>query len=346
MRRLLVFELHHLGDAVLAVPFLKGAARQWEVYVYCTPSVASLLSMIAPFVKTIEARRSWLGRVWQTITELRKMRAVAAVCVWADARVGWLAVWSGATVRVGLPMNERNYYAVQCVSQRRRNLKIGRMMEKGAAYLGMPLWTRPVERMQTTQSHLCDWRQVAEALGVEADVSLPWFSPPSGEEPAEATALRARFPSRKIWALHPGARLAAKRWEMVHFEEILRTRLADAPVLILCPPGEPFPSPQTDTQKLVAAKTFKSLIGAIAAADILLCLDSLAGHLGAALGKKVYAIFGSGNPDGFAPFGNAENVIALSNTPCKPCSDSCRIPEIICLKDLTPKDVIERLPES
>ena len=36
--RLLIVELHHLGDAVLSLPFVRAAARTHEVHVLCRPA--------------------------------------------------------------------------------------------------------------------------------------------------------------------------------------------------------------------------------------------------------------------------------------------------------------------
>ena len=60
--------------------------------------------------------------------------------------------------------------------------------------------------------------------------------------------------------------------------------------------------------------------------DGVLCNDSLASHLAAAVGVPVATIFGSGDPAWFAPHGNAHLVIAANACPYRPCVDRCAMP--------------------
>ena len=46
--RLVVFEMHHLGDAVMALPFLRAAAKTYETTVFCRQQTALLLAEAVP----------------------------------------------------------------------------------------------------------------------------------------------------------------------------------------------------------------------------------------------------------------------------------------------------------
>ena len=43
--RLLVVELHHLGDAVMSLPFVRGAQQRFEVHVLCRPATRAVYEL-------------------------------------------------------------------------------------------------------------------------------------------------------------------------------------------------------------------------------------------------------------------------------------------------------------
>ena len=44
--RLLVVELHHLGDAVMSLPLVRGAAARYEVHVLCRPASGEVYRLL------------------------------------------------------------------------------------------------------------------------------------------------------------------------------------------------------------------------------------------------------------------------------------------------------------
>ena len=125
---------------------------------------------------------------------LRRLAPEIAVCSWADARVEWLMRWSGAPRRIGFPMTRMNYYASR-VPWRTRYLRWGRLLSLAGSILsGGRLLTGRLSRRSEHQLHLEDWRQVADALGFDCDVSVPWLAAPSGcESPVESILARFRL---------------------------------------------------------------------------------------------------------------------------------------------------------
>ena len=64
-------------------------------------------------------------------------------------------------------------------------------------------------------------------------------------------------------------------------------------------------------------------------------------HLAVALGKDVVALFGPADPKRTGPF---IGKVIQKNLPCVPCNKrNCKDP--ICMKEITPEDVIKRLEE-
>ncbi len=343
--RLLVIELHHLGDAVLAIPFLRAAQESHEIRVFCAPGTADLLAEFVQGVTALPAAPRWAGRFHQAATELRAWHPDLTVSAWSDARAGIAAVLSGAPRRVGFPMTPGNYYAAE-IPWRRRRLKTGQMMETVARIAGIPLINEPLHRGSRSESHLQNWHRIAGHLGIPFSLTPPWIA---GEmelpEAARQFVEAQKSAGRRLWILHGGGRLPTKRWPVDRFQELLKTFFADSgrPVLIVGSPGEPCPEPVGPLQLRLICTSHRMLAAALASADAVLCNDSYPAHLAAALGKTVYPIFGSGEPDWFAPWENRQNVIRKAVCPHHPCIDRCVMPSIVCLDAITPADVAERL---
>ena len=88
------------------------------------------------------------------------------------------------------------------------------------------------------------------------------------------------------------------------------------------------------------------MLSLVQTADHVLCNDSLVSHLAAALGKPVWTIFGSGNPNWFAPFGNEKRVIASDICPYRPCIDRCLYASPICLEAVSVAQVAEKIADA
>jgi ADP-heptose:LPS heptosyltransferase len=87
----------------------------------------------------------------------------------------------------------------------------------------------------------------------------------------------------------------------------------------------------------------KTLLQITSQADACLANDSFAAHLAAAFGKPVVTVFGSGEPDWFAPFGNRQRVVATKACPHHPCIDRCVMPTYVCLESVTQTQVVSAL---
>jgi ADP-heptose:LPS heptosyltransferase len=339
--RLLVVEMHHLGDAVMAMPFLRAAMRDFDVHVACRAPVAKMLAAWMPDIGLLS------GGWWRVTREARKLKPAVAACVWADSRAQWVMAVSGARLRAGFPMNEANYYAPDW-PWRQRRLRAGIWLARlGFAAPGGRLLTHPVQRADREQHHLTSWEALAQTLELNAEYDTPWFhAPPCPEEAAEFCDSR-RTQGYKILVLHAGARLPTKIWPAERFTALL-ARLAKAPklaVLVVHPPDESPPHPSGSNQRVFMTPSFDALAGTINRGDIFLGNDSFAAHVAAALGKPTLAIFGSGNPHWFAPGGDFRTVIATSACPHRPCIDRCVMPATVCLETITPEIVEYRLRE-
>lgn len=346
-QRLLVVELHHLGDAVLSLPFINAAAASFDVTVLCRPGAGAIYEMAIQPPEVIEWDPPWTGGAWPSapslLRQLRREKFAAAACGWADTRAHLLMKLAGARRRAGLPMNDRNYYGVN-IAWRRRQLRRGRCLGTAASLVtGGPLLTDPVQRRSYLQHHLDDWAQVGEALGVTVSPSPPWLQParpPSGESLA-ALLRDAREERQKVWLIHAGGRLPTKRWALDRFEAVIERvfKPRGIPLVLVQPPGEPVPRDMGARAVVVTPEDVTALAGLVGAIDAVLCNDSLISHLAAALGKKVVAIFGSGEPAWFAPHGVSSRVVRENICPYHPCIDRCQMPSTVCLEAVAVENV-------
>jgi ADP-heptose:LPS heptosyltransferase len=345
--RLLVLELHHLGDAVLSLPFVRGAREHFDVHVLCRPATRAVYELLAEPPKIHTWEPPWADErscgAWTAIAAsrdegrvLRPLGFAAAVCAWADARIAILMAETRAIERVGFPMTHGNYYASDLPWRRQRRRR-GRILEWlwAALHPGQPLLTRRLQRGSSDQPHLRCWEQIGEALGVSPDDTTPWIT----TGPADS----ARRSSRPILAIHARARLPSKQWPIERWRELTTSPAVTGNfdlVEILAAGTKPV---TPDGVRKIQTPDLLSLAAALDSANAVLCHDSMPAHLAAALGKPVITIFGSGEPDWFAPWHNRDRVVQRRVCPLHPCIDRCGMDRYLCLEAVEVGDVLAQL---
>ncbi len=349
--RLLLIELHHLGDAVLSLPFVRGAQEHYTVHVLCRPATRPVYEMLAtpPIIHTWEppwadeqacSARAAISAARMQGVVLRPLEFAAVVCAWADARVGLIMGETRAPQRIGFPMTRDNYYAAEHPWRRRRRL-LGRALER--AWPGRAGLTKSLHRTSPDQPHLHCWDQIAAALKVTPDFSTPWI--PVREASADVLALvrEAHGRGKQVLAVHAHARLASKQWPLASWGELLALPAVHErfELLEIVPPGsgELLGGPGLS----VTPPDLPSLAAVLGAADALLSHDSLPAHLAAALCRPVVAIFGSGEPDWFAPWQNRHRAVIRRGCPLHPCIDRCGMDRYLCLDHIRISDVVQQL---
>jgi ADP-heptose:LPS heptosyltransferase len=267
---------------------------------------------------------------------LRMLSFDAAVCAWADARVEILMAETRATRRVGFPMTRGNYYAAKLPWRQRRRF-FGRALEIlwRALHPNTPLLTQWLHRESPRQPHFRCWQQIAEALDVPYDVSVPWIA-------AKDNTAQQRGP-RPVLAVHAHARLPSKQWPLHRWRELAAaTPLTEKfEIVEILPEGADPVTP--DKVRKISTPSLVSLVTALQGADAVVCHDSFPAHLAAALGKPVVTIFGSGEPDWFAPWNNRDHVVQRRVCPLHPCIDRCGMDSYLCLDTVASGDVLTQL---
>lgn len=349
---LVVMELRKLGDALLSLPFVRGAKSHFDVYVCCHPSAVPIFETQLPRDHIVDFIPPWvqghansLLTLCRVIRKVRSLHPQVVVGGWADARVELMIGLTGASRRVGFPMTSRNYYACK-VPWRRRHLHRGQWLSRvGGWILRRRLLTSPLSRDDEQQSHLRDWVQVGDELGVKPDFSLPWLSPGDNLIKRERVGVlkQLRESGLPLWIVHPGAGAPVKQWEKSRFEKVLKSFFIplNIPVVVIVPPGDV--GIDVVGPRVLACKTptIESLMELTSMADAVLCNDSAMSHLASALGKSVVAVFGPSDPMLFAPFGNEKNVVIKGNCVWRPCMDRCLMASVECMNSIGTGDVLQ-----
>jgi ADP-heptose:LPS heptosyltransferase len=348
--RLILFEFHLLGDAIMSLPFLNGARKKYDVYVCCSPGAARIYELVTPpdrlIVLEMPARRgpkfslgAWVAYL-KKLAQLRALRAQVGVTVWADVRVHLLMLFLGIPQRIGFPMNEVNYYAHE-LPVRKKKLETGEAIQRALRLLQIRALTTVLQRGSYRQHHVEDWQQIAQPLQIPWEIDPLWLDP--GPAPAAAADFLVRQAGRKIWFLHPGAGKEIRRWP--HFELMVRQLFAprNVPLIILDDPGSPRIDIEYENCLHWPMGTLADFFALAARCDYLLCNDTAAAHVGTALRKHVVTIFGPGSSDWFAPYTRERTVIESHACPYRPCLDNCVQPTLVCLNDVTPERVAGQL---
>lgn len=337
--RLLVIEMHHLGDAVMALPVLRAASRKFEVRVLCRPAVAAMLGAAGPDCLPIPCA-GW-REVFRQVPRLGA--GDAAACAWPDTRAHLAMRRSGAGTRVGVRLAPGNFYGV-AQAWRRRRLFAGQLAARALSLAG-PLLTAGLDREPGAGTHWQMWEQVGRSLALTPDFSVPWMRVAAAPQKFQAFVADARAAGNRLVAVHAGGRLPTKRWATGNFEALLKgwfpaNRVSAA---ILHAPGEPHPAPQAPGQEVFECAEPAALPGFLALADGALTHDSFAAHAAAAVGVPGVTIFGSGDPAWFAPFGSAGLAASSEACTARPCVDRCVHASPLCLDELSIRLVESKL---
>jgi ADP-heptose:LPS heptosyltransferase len=141
-------------------------------------------------------------------------------------------------------------------------------------------------------------------------------------DPAEVELARSRFPKGALKvAMHISARRPAQRWPAERFAGLAQ-RLPGPAMLLWSPGPASHPRHPGDDEKAravadaapgkvfpYATERLQQLIGALAAADVVVCSDGGTSHLAAALGKPLVCLFGDSSPGRWRPWGVPQRLL-------------------------------------
>ncbi|HEV2197414.1 MAG TPA: glycosyltransferase family 9 protein [Candidatus Acidoferrum sp.] len=332
--RILVLEYWNLGDLAIVMPFLRNLRQSYpsaRVSLLVNAGLASFLEGQGVVDEFIPVRVPWaqhfsrwkkynpFSGLWlpflREIWGLRRREFDWAFSGRMDLRDNFLLWLSGAARRIGYGFCGGGFLLTDQVA---------------------PDLSRP---------HRTDiWLHLLEALGRAPSREPPVFHLTEDQLASAEAFLRERgIPSDAfVIGVHPGARIATRRWGDERFAEVARRLLVDgdAHVLWFSDPGNPCAEPPLERCHAVSLE-FQAFVAVLSRCELLICNDSGPMHMAGLLGVPVVAVFGPQNPEWFGPRGAQDRIVIRPEMWCRPCFDYCIFDQPYCLKAIVPEEALK-----
>ncbi len=313
--RILIVKPSSLGDVVHALPLLDGLRRRYPDakidWIIGTP-FAPLLEDHPQLDELIEFDRRRFGRLWRSpatarafyrfIQSLRNNHYDLVIDLQGLFRTAFFAWASGTTTRIGF----------------------------GDAREGAPMFYTHRLPGGSGDIHAVDRNlQVRDILGLPHEEAVFTLAIRESDRVLAARLLAplGQPALHRIVAFVPGARWPTKRWSPKRFAETI-DRMADSDNHCRCvllggsdeaALGRDIAARcQSRPLDLTGKTNLRELMALIERADLVVCQDSAAAHLAAALHRPLVCITGPTNPHRTGPYGRMEDVIRL-DLDCSPC---------------------------
>ena len=332
--RILVVEYWNLGDLAILVPFLTNLRRAFpgaKISLLLNEGLESLLDgqgvvdefipVRVPWARHFNRWRKynpfsldWIGFA-RKIRLLRKRRFDWAFAGRLDVRDNLILYLSGARRRIGYGLAGGGSFLTDLV---------------------IPDLSRP---------HRADlWLRLLEGLDVPVDRTLARLHLSRSEVTAARSQLaKLGIPSDALLiGVHPGARIATRRWGEDRFAEVARRLLKQTDAHILW-----FSEPRTSTQGPALERchtvsmSFRPFLSLLSCCQLLLCNDSGPMHLANLLSVPVVAVFGPQKPEWYGPRGPHDRVVIRPEFSCRPCWDYCVFDQPYCLRAISIDEVYD-----
>jgi ADP-heptose:LPS heptosyltransferase len=326
-RRILVVDLHLIGDMVMLLPFLRALRQRYpmaEIALVAGPWSRSVLDgtaaadqvieYVAPWVKHQGAMNSARALV-HLLKVLRSQRWDIGVEMRGDIRNILLLYMSGCAQRVGFEFTGGSALLTTVVDDDGRLGSILDHHERLAAALGAFDGQPFVPRLALSEEEKRRANEIAEYIGFHFGASSPLRRLPASEATALIEACAQQLEVRLCMFSAPDMEGYVSE-VMSGLPPALRTRI--------------------DLWK----GDLRSFVVAASRARVLYTMDSGPAHLAAATGANTVVMFGPNRAAFTAPRGPNVRCVELENPlPCQPCDQHrCVHPDTpqACLRGLTP----------
>ena len=179
------------------------------------------------------------------------------------------------------------------------------------------------------------------------EIALPRLEVNPTEQQATLKKLGFSGELPPVLALCPGAEYGpAKRWPVAHFAQVARDKLAQGWQVWIFGSAKDRPVAEQindlvgdQCQNLAGSTTLAEACDLLALAEAVVTNDSGLMHVAAALGRRLFCLFGSSDPTFTPPLSDSAQVFSL-DLPCSPCFErECPLEHLRCLNDLLPEQV-------
>jgi heptosyltransferase II len=329
---ILVVEYWNLGDLAILVPFLRNLRQNFpraRIALLVNAGLSSFLEEQGIVDEFIPVRVPWAQHFsrWKkynpfashwisfarTLLGVRRRKFDWAFSGRMDMRDNLLLWLSGAARRIGYGFGGGGFLLTDCIAP------------------------------DLSRAHRADiWLHLLEALDHPSNRELAGFRLAEGEVTSAEAFLREQGIPMDAFliGIHPGARIATRRWGDERFAEVARHIVAetDAHVLWFSDPGNPSKAPPL-CRCHSASVAFRSFLALLSRCHLLICNDSGPMHIANLLDVPVVAIFGATSPFWFGPRGVRDRIVIRPEFWCRPCFDYCIFDQPYCLRTITHEQV-------
>jgi ADP-heptose:LPS heptosyltransferase len=312
--KLLIVELWGLGDLVIATPFLRAAAEKFDITLLAKPYSLDLQPRLWPGVKIEMFNAPWTAFKnkyhfwrWPFLEIIRLRRKLAGGHFDFGASARW---------------DPRDHLLLKIFGVKNR---LGFPRLHSGIFL-----TQPLKRPEPQAHRYECWRAIACAL----DIELP---------PREKISIPAARGGKTV-LIHTGAGQPVRIWPLEKYKNLVaHLRQKEIQVQIACDDAQRNWWLRAGEAGAATPKNVKELVELIDGAGAFIGNDSGPGHLAAFCGVPTFTIFGPQLPEWFAPLHPASEWIEGKACPYKPCSDYCRFPAPVCLRNMGEEEVTARV---
>jgi len=333
-RRVLIIKPSALGDVVTAVPVMRGLRRAYpDVHIswMLSNSCAPLLAEDADLDEVVHFDRRRLGRAWRS-----PAAAKALLGLLADLRRGgydWVIDLQG--------LFRSGFFARAC----------GARLRAGFADAREGAWLFYTHRHRPAEPHTVDRNlAVARALGVEAgreDMTLSVTE--EGRRFARAFGEQRGPAGGDYLVLVPPTRWVTKCYPVRHWRAVTKTLAARMRVAVIGTSADRALCERVAeaggraAANLAGRTTIGEMIGLIASAAAVVCSDSAAKFIAAAVGTDAVTLIGPTRVERTGPVLGGRAIVA--DVPCGGCLRR-RCEHITCMQTIRPEAVVEAVQQS
>jgi heptosyltransferase-2 len=331
-KSILVVEYWNLGDLAIVLPFLKNLRRSYpgaRISLLVNARLVSILEGQGVVDEFIPARVPWAQHFsrwlkynpfsgqWislaRTLLAVRRQKFDWAISGRMDVRDNFLLWLTGAARRIGYGFGGGGFLLTDRVT---------------------PDLSHP---------HRVDiWLHLLEGMGESPNRNVGPLRLTDAEVAAAEAFLHEQGIPKDVFLIgvHPGARIATRRWGDKRFAEVARRIVAETDVYILwfSDPDNPSDAPGLERCHTVSLD-FRSFLAVLSRCQLLVCNDSGPMHLANLLNVPVVAVFGSTNPVWFGPRDPRDRIVIRPEFWCRPCFDYCIYDQPYCLRAIAPREV-------
>jgi ADP-heptose:LPS heptosyltransferase len=338
-KNLLVVEYWNLGDLAILIPFLRNLRGNFpgaHIALLVSSSLQTFLQRQDLVDEFIPIRVPWAQHFsrWQKYNPFSGLWLPLLNAIWSLRGRNFDLAFSGR-------LDIRDNFLMWLTGAHRR---VGYGIGGGGFLL--------TDRIDPDLSHpnRADvWLHLLNALGFEKAANAEQFHlSPASLVRAQSLLDNFGIPEEAtIIGVHPGARIAIRRWGDERFAEVSKELLKDEDVHVLwfLEPNGAGGAPKLNRCYEVCVD-FESFLAVLSLCKLLVCNDSGPMHLAGLLGIPVVAVFGSTNPVWFGPRGSNDRVVIRPEMWCRPCFDYCIFDQPYCLRAITPEQTIASVKES